>query len=313
MAVRIQFRRGTYEQWNTTNPTLVEGELAYDTTNKNFKVGPGLWSSLPPANIGTITSINSYGSGSGILVYSNNTLGGASAGAVSLAVDTVNTVMSRSLVTEKGAILTATASSQPTSLAKGTNGQVLTVNTSVSATHLEWQSGYVKETSTQTLTNKTLTSPTVTTPTITGGTLTGGTLTNSSLVAPFETWSVSTSAAPATTPVYLKDSGAYYYSGTANTNITLNFTGNSTGTTLNSMLSVGQSVTAVVAVSPSGTSHYPTAIQVDGTAVTSSVKWQGSVIPTSSNSGAIDLYSFLILKTADAAFTVLGAQTKFAR
>jgi hypothetical protein len=41
MATIIQFRRDTTTNWSTENPILAEGELAFDTVLKKFKVGDG--------------------------------------------------------------------------------------------------------------------------------------------------------------------------------------------------------------------------------------------------------------------------------
>ncbi len=48
MATRIQVRRGTTSQWNTANPTLEEGEIGYNSTLGQMKIGDGstAWSSL---------------------------------------------------------------------------------------------------------------------------------------------------------------------------------------------------------------------------------------------------------------------------
>jgi hypothetical protein len=48
MAKKIQIRRGTATDWTNFNPVLSSGELGYDVTNKNFKVGDGTtaWNSL---------------------------------------------------------------------------------------------------------------------------------------------------------------------------------------------------------------------------------------------------------------------------
>lgn len=45
----IQLRRGTTTEWTTANPVLLAGELGYDSTVKDFKMGDGttLWASLP--------------------------------------------------------------------------------------------------------------------------------------------------------------------------------------------------------------------------------------------------------------------------
>lgn len=48
MGQRIKTRRDTGANWTTTNPTLVDGELAYDKTAKRYKIGDGVtaWTSL---------------------------------------------------------------------------------------------------------------------------------------------------------------------------------------------------------------------------------------------------------------------------
>lgn len=71
-----------------------------------------------------------------------------------------------SLLTAKGALISASAASTASTLAVGTNGQVLTAN-SATASGLQWVTPEVTLTNTATLTNKTLTSPTITSPTIT--------------------------------------------------------------------------------------------------------------------------------------------------
>lgn len=48
MAVRIQMRRGTSSEWNSADPILNEGEIGYNTTLGQIKVGDGstIWSEL---------------------------------------------------------------------------------------------------------------------------------------------------------------------------------------------------------------------------------------------------------------------------
>jgi hypothetical protein len=54
MATSVYLKRGTTAQWAAQNPVLASGEIAYDTTTQNLKLGgDGLaWSELPPALVG---------------------------------------------------------------------------------------------------------------------------------------------------------------------------------------------------------------------------------------------------------------------
>jgi plasmid maintenance system antidote protein VapI len=49
MATKIQFRRGTAQQWHDTNPILSNGEAGFETDTGRFKVGNGAtaWRLLP--------------------------------------------------------------------------------------------------------------------------------------------------------------------------------------------------------------------------------------------------------------------------
>jgi hypothetical protein len=147
---------------------------------------------------------------------------------------------------------------------------------------------------TQTLTNKTLTAPVIT---------------NATLTTARETTTVSATAATGTINYDALTQSVLYYTTNASANWTLNVRGNS-GTTLNSMMAIGESLTVAFLNTNGSTAYYPTAFQVDGSAVTP--KWQGGSAPTSGNASAIDVYSYTIVKTANATFTVLASQTKFA-
>ena len=94
--------------------------------------------------------------------------------------------------------------------------------------------------------------------------------------------------------------------GTANqtANRTINFSN------VNSTLAIGRSVTCAVMLTQGSAAYYLNAYQVDGGSVTP--KWQGGTAPTAGNASGIDAYSFTIIKTADATFTVLASQTQFA-
>jgi len=138
---------------------------------------------------------------------------------------------------------------------------------------------------------------------------TGAQLTRPVLTSALETITVSATAATGTVNVDLSTSSVFYYTSNASADWTFNFRGNS-GTTLNSLLANGQSATVAFLVTNGSTAYKPTVFQVDGSAVTP--KWQNGTAPSAGNASSIDSYTFTIIKTASATFTVLGAQTKFA-
>jgi hypothetical protein len=100
-----------------------------------------------------------------------------------------------------------------------------------------------------------------------------------------------------------------YYTSNATANATINFRGNAS-TSLNTMMSTGQSLSVVFLNTNNATPYYLNAFTIDGTSVTP--KWQGGTAPTSGNASSIDAYVFTIIKTASATYTVLASQTKFA-
>lgn len=108
----------------------------------------------------------------------------------------------------------------------------------------------------------------------------------------------------------LTNRNVLYYNANASANWTLNVRGSST-VTLNSILSVGESITVVFMATNGTTAYYATGFQVDGTATT--VRWQGGTTPTSGNASSTDVYSYTIVKTAATpTYFVLGTQTRFA-
>jgi hypothetical protein len=144
-------------------------------------------------------------------------------------------------------------------------------------------------------------------------TSTGATLTRPVLVSAFESMSVSATAATGTINVDLATAPVHYYTSNAAGDFTFNARWNSS-TTLNSILSVGQSVTFAFLVTNGSTAYKPAsspgAFQVDGVTITP--KWQGGSAPTAGNASSIDSYTFTIIKTASATYTVLASQVKFA-
>jgi hypothetical protein len=134
-------------------------------------------------------------------------------------------------------------------------------------------------------------------------------ITSGVLVSPEERWSISATAATGTVNVDTVTSTAVYYTSDATANWTFNFRGDGS-TSLDSVLTTGDSITVAFAVTNGATAYYPSAFQVDGSAVTP--KWQGGTAPAAGNASSVDVYVFTVVKTASATFTVFGSQTKFA-
>jgi hypothetical protein len=107
----------------------------------------------------------------------------------------------------------------------------------------------------------------------------------------------------------LTNSGVTYYTSNASANWTLNIRGDST-TSLDSIMSTGESLSIAFFVTNGSTAYYQSATQIDGNAVTP--KWQGGTAPTSGNASSIDCYTLSIIKTGSATFTVFADVAKFA-
>ena len=99
------------------------------------------------------------------------------------------------------------------------------------------------------------------------------------------------------------------YTTDASGNWTLNIRGDGSNT-LNSIMDTGESITVAHIVSQGATPYYNSAVEVDGSSVTP--EWQGGSAPTAGNASSLDVYTYTVIKTADATFTVLAAQTQFA-
>jgi hypothetical protein len=124
-----------------------------------------------------------------------------------------------------------------------------------------------------------------------------------------ETATVSATAATGTIAYDITTQSVLYYTTNASGNFTVNFRGSS-GTSLDTIMATGESMSVTFLVTNGATAYYNSAVQVDGSSVTP--KWQGGTAPTSGNASSIDSYTYVLIKTGTATFTVLAAQTKFA-
>ena len=81
-------------------------------------------------------------------------------------------------------------------------------------------------------------------------------------------------------------------------------------TTFNSLMHIGQSAVFTAYTGSNNTSYYLTDFQIDGSSITE--KWNGGSAPTAGTGSGTDVYTFNILKTADATFTVFATFSNFA-
>jgi len=115
---------------------------------------------------------------------------------------------------------------------------------------------------------------------------------------------ISASAATGTINFNTKSYAVLYNTPSATGNWTLNVRGDES-TSLNTLLSIGQTMNIAHMVTVGNTSYLPT-LHIDGSAAT--VNWQAE---PASFTNCIVSYTFFILKTAANTFTVLGSQSKF--
>ena len=132
---------------------------------------------------------------------------------------------------------------------------------------------------------------------------------NALLISPKEQNLISASAATGAINIDILVAAVDIRTANATGNWTINVRGNA-GATLDSLMSINEQI-SVVFESPQGaTAYYPTAFNIDGSAVVP--KWLGGTAPSSGNINSNDVYVYTIRKTGAATFTVLASQNKYA-
>ena len=122
-----------------------------------------------------------------------------------------------------------------------------------------------------------------------------------------ETINIVANKLSAATDIDLEDGLVHYFSTLETTDATPNIRYNSS-TTLNSKLSVGDSVTVVIISVTDNTNDSYEQITIDGSAV--SEQWIGGHPPGGGATG-YDMYSYNIIKTADATWLVFANKVNY--
>lgn len=131
---------------------------------------------------------------------------------------------------------------------------------------------------------------------------------SSKFVNALEGVTVAATAATGTINYDVTTQSVLYYTTNASANWTVNFRASS-GTSLDTAMATGEAITVVFLVTQGATAYYNNTVQIDGSSVTP--KYQGGTAWTAGNVSSIDAYSYTIVKTGSATFTVFAAQTQF--
>ena len=117
-----------------------------------------------------------------------------------------------------------------------------------------------------------------------------------------------TAAAPtATTHFDWASQAVQYYTTACTVNWTLNLRGNAS-TSIDSLMAVDECITFTLMVTMTGSPYYASAMTVDGNSVTP--KWIGGTAPSSGDASCINIYTYTVIKTGAAAFTVIASKAK---
>ncbi len=112
-----------------------------------------------------------------------------------------------------------------------------------------------------------------------------------------------------TANIDVRTSNVWLFTTNSTATWTHNIRGNAS-TSLDSIMSAGESIVVSVISKQNNTSYYSNNITIDGAAVTEF--WQGGNAPTAGLSASgYDAYTWTIIKIATATFTVISAQTRF--
>jgi len=110
------------------------------------------------------------------------------------------------------------------------------------------------------------------------------------------------------TNIDLENGMIHYFITTESTTSTPNIRFNST-TSLNSSMNTGEAISVTI-ITNAGAAGYSAQLSIDGTTGFGLTHWVGGSAPSDGGSGGVDIYSYTILKIADATFKVIANQSK---
>ena len=257
------------------------GEVFYDSSNGSLRVYTSSSSSSLLATRSWVTA-NSYS----LPTATTSVLGGVKVDGTS--------------ITISNGIISATPYSLPTA------SNLVLGGVKVDGTSITITSGVITASTLPTSTNLQVNSLGVGT----AASSTAGTITVSNMIvnSVMEVTTISATAATGTINFYPNQQSVLYYTTNASGNWTLNV--GWSGSTFNTAVATGQTITIVFMVTQGSPAFYQTGFQIDGSSVTP--KWQGGITPNSGNLNSIDVYTYTIIKTGSAAYTVLASLTQFA-
>ena len=100
-----------------------------------------------------------------------------------------------------------------------------------------------------------------------------------------------------------------YYTTNSSGTFVVNLRGDGS-TTFNSLMDIGKTTVFTLYSAQNNASYYMTDFKIDGSSITE--KWNGGSAPSAGTGSGTDVYTFNIMKTADATFTVFATFSNFA-
>jgi hypothetical protein len=101
----------------------------------------------------------------------------------------------------------------------------------------------------------------------------------------------------------------HYYTVNATANWTPNIRSSSSAT-LDSAMSIGDAMTVTILAKIGSSGYFSSSVQIDGSSIVP--QWAGGIVPTAGNSNGTDIYSYSIIKTASATFSVFASIAQYA-